>query len=242
MHRNDGVDFEPDANGVGRDGFREGDPDAEPVVNASEVNAKILNTIQEELARAVELLGDTLDENDNEQLGTILAALAYGATSLPTTPTRTKLYSVSKALPSVSSAGVVDWQVQGSGGRSQAIGRVVNGMLSWCLDGLPAGAVITRIRLLVNPGSGQAGSNRMFVRGDRNVVSGTTPSLAFTVGPYYASTGSGSNEWIDSGTISLNVTAAGVIEITARSNSVTAAGDIVEMLELTWTDPGPRNF
>lgn len=241
MHRNDGVDFEPDANGVGRDGFREGDPDQDPPINASEVGAKILNTVQEELARSVELLGETLDENDNEQLGTILAALAYGATALPTTPTRTKLYSVSKAQPSVNASGVCDWQVQ-QAPWSQAVARAVNATLIWCLSDLPAGAVITKIRLLVNPGSSHSPSDAMFVRGDRHIVTSTTPSTPFTSGPFYCTTGSGAREWIDSGTISLNVTAAGVVEITARSNSVTAAGDVVEMLEVTFTDPGPRNF
>lgn len=60
-----------DANGSGRDGYTEGTPGVTP---ASVVEATALNFIQEEIARAIELLGGTLSSASQEQLGTLLVS------------------------------------------------------------------------------------------------------------------------------------------------------------------------
>ncbi len=84
MHRIDHATRLVDANGVGRDGFTEGS--AVPPVAATVVTDAFLNAIQEEICRAIELLGGTLSSSNKEQLGTLLAViqtLANGATQGP---------------------------------------------------------------------------------------------------------------------------------------------------------------
>lgn len=72
MHRIDDPTADPTANGPGRPGFTEGDPEIS--VPATNVRAAWLNSVQEELARACELLGP-LDPGNNAQLRTLLESI-----------------------------------------------------------------------------------------------------------------------------------------------------------------------
>lgn len=159
----------------------------------------------------------------------------------PTAKSRTKLYSVGRAHLSGDSSGVLDWEATRTT-YAQAVSRATSSSATWCFEDLPGGAVITRIRALVLPGSAQAGTDRMSLRANRTSISGTTVSDVYSVGPYYCSTGSGAREWIDSGTISMNVNTQQSLNVAVFSNAVTAAGDYVEFIEVTYDDPGPRNF
>lgn len=62
-----------DANGAGKDGFTNGDPGVTP---ATVVDADVMNSLQEEIANAVEAAGMTLALADQEQL--LRAAVAIG--------------------------------------------------------------------------------------------------------------------------------------------------------------------
>lgn len=70
MHRIDHATRAVDLHGAGRDGFTEGDPVAGEAPTV--VTANYLNAVQEELARAVEAFGVTLDPANHGQLAAAL--------------------------------------------------------------------------------------------------------------------------------------------------------------------------
>lgn len=72
MHRIDHETADADANGPGRPGFTGGDP--ELAIDATVVTPAWLNAVQEEIARACELLGP-LDAGNNQQLRTLIEAI-----------------------------------------------------------------------------------------------------------------------------------------------------------------------
>lgn len=77
MKRIDTPYAEPDQNGPGRTGFLERTPPEPPTGFSDEW----CNHVQEEIARAIELCGGTLDDEDLEQLGKILAKKTDGPAS-----------------------------------------------------------------------------------------------------------------------------------------------------------------
>lgn len=157
MKRNDGTDFEPDANGAGRDGFREGDPGAFPVVTASEVGEVFLNAIQEEVCRAIELLGGTLSGANVQQLGDLLLAFKTATNARLTsdhfvyaTPkTRTVFVPASVFAPQTANG----WRYSGLGWISLVNSAVLDGDLT---PYIPAGATVSKITSVYNSGSIQA--------------------------------------------------------------------------------------
>ena len=154
MKRNDDIDFMEDANGAGRDGFTDGDPGAIPVVNASEVVEVWLNAVQEEICRAIELLGGTLSGADVEQLGTLLLAfktttnarLASDHFVYATPKTRTVFVPATAFAPQVSGG----WVYAGLGWISAANSAILDGDLT---PYIPAGATVTKITSVYNSGS-----------------------------------------------------------------------------------------
>lgn len=70
MKRVDADGFAANKNGVGRNGFTDDEP------NPTTIEETWLNHVQEEIARTIELAGDTLDENDKEQLHAAIVAIA----------------------------------------------------------------------------------------------------------------------------------------------------------------------
>ncbi len=93
---------------------------------------------------------------------------------------------------------------------------------------VPSGATVSRVRVLVQRAPGWGLSLHVY----GNIVSGNLLGDGGSFGPFYAST-SGSNEWIDSGAISLRAAdKATTIEIESG-----ASGDIVYAIEVTYSDP-----
>lgn len=155
----------------------------------------------------------------------------------PTPKTRVLLLPVSASLGESDSSGTPEWSTVLET-MSSAISQGAN-VRRWWRPVLPAGATITKVRALVNPGAANTGGDRMYLQVARFTVSGTTVSSAFSVGPYYDNESTG-DQWIDSGTIELFVIAGTFIEATVRSANE-ASGDRVRLLEITYSDPGPRN-
>jgi hypothetical protein len=81
MQRITGTTVATDLFGSGKHGFQEGDPVAQ--VPATVVSAQFLNHVQEELARAIEQSGQTLDPSN---LGQLAEAIARAAASGPEVP------------------------------------------------------------------------------------------------------------------------------------------------------------
>lgn len=243
MKRNDGIDFEPDANGAGRDGFREGDPDAEPVVNASEVNAVFLNQIQEEVCRAIELLNGTLSGANVQQLGERIVAMLDGTGTFVTPVVRTKYFNAS-ALQFTHADGVANWTIGTNSNQSAASSEVGTSQVAAFLplSGLiPDGCTITKVRVLVDPSTAHTtASDRMAVNLRSFSASGTTVSVATTSGPF-RDDGTNALQWIDSGTISHARTTANTWAELEIASSV-AALDQVYLIEITYSDakPGER--
>lgn len=102
-------------------------------------------------------------------------------------------------------------------------------------DYVPTGCTITKIRALIDPSAN--GTLTTVTVFDRS-VSGTTLSTNTTYGPYAGPTASGVVQWVDSGTVSIPVTSAHWLEFQI---AVGAVGDIVNLLEITFSDVGPRN-
>lgn len=71
MHRIDHPTADTDVNGPGKPGFTGGDPVTQ--LAPTTVTADWLNALQEEVARAIESLGGTLDKANNGQLATLLS-------------------------------------------------------------------------------------------------------------------------------------------------------------------------
>lgn len=249
MIRIDDPDAEPDLNGPGRPGFLERPPPESPTL----VPDTWLNHVQEELARSIELLGGTLNPASKEQLGTLLATMKAVTDSVgprivsdewtyPTPKTRTVYLPVSASVGTTDAAGAPEWSIVELGpSMPYAISKAATAKRFWNLTGIvPPGATITRLRALVQPEAGHAPGDRMSLSATRFAISGASITSAFSVGPFDDSGGSGADEWIDSGAISLFAVAATFIEVYVRS-SVELDDDAVLLLEVTFSDPGPRN-
>jgi hypothetical protein len=149
MNRNRGIDYAPDANGAGRDGFTDGDPGVTP---ASEYCSEQANGVQEEIVRAIELLGGTPSYASNEQLGTLLAAMQARLASqhfvYTTTKTRTVYVPLTAFVPEQS-----QWTFSGLGWIS-----LVNSGLLYCdlTPYIPAGATVANVTVTWKSGGSEA--------------------------------------------------------------------------------------
>lgn len=154
MKRTDAEGFEADKNGAGRDGFKDTGP------NPTTVDETWLNAVQEEISRSIELLGETLDENDDEQLGTLLVAMRNQILGVGT-----QFIGVERAMLGVTTVGAVSWKTETFAtpvlfSRLNQNADDANLMLPFeILDG----TTCTTIRVRVLPGDARATSgNRMY--------------------------------------------------------------------------------
>lgn len=70
MHRIDGADIDPNANGSGKAGFHRGDPVSGR--EATEITEHFMNAVQEELCNVIEESGIALDKTQNNQISKAL--------------------------------------------------------------------------------------------------------------------------------------------------------------------------
>jgi hypothetical protein len=247
MHRLDTATRGIDENGAGKDGFTEGTP---PMVPPSTAGKKWFNDVQETLCHPIEAAGLTLDDADPAQLtdaieqlvadaiapvtvdgsGNIAGAgnLTLSGEVLYTTPkTRVMYIPVAAGFRSTDGA-TQDWGVPGTVPTS-AESLTTNADLFFDLSQVPNEATITKIRALVDPVTG------MSMRAFRHTVSGTTISSTQT--SLFSSSGA-SLQWIDSGTISLTGAASAWREMYVHASDV---GEKVHVVEVTYTDFGPKN-
>ncbi len=116
---------------------------------------------------------------------------------------------------------------------------------------VPSGATITKIRALVNPGVARAtAGNRMRIKVYDNIYNFSATTVGGTgSGPKFETTDDGTTnlQKIDTGTISLpldkNVNAGGCeVLMVVAGNDASSNKDLVYAVEITYTDPGPRNY
>ena len=112
---------------------------------------------------------------------------------------------------------------------------------------LPDGAVVTAIKVVVNPGTARSGSNRMIVIArHRTTTFGASPSIggSTAVGTDTRDDTTTNLQTISLGTISETIDKSNGkglwVTITGGSDAGTNA-DTVHGLQISWTDPGPRN-
>jgi len=107
---------------------------------------------------------------------------------------------------------------------------------------VPVGATITKVRALVNPATSEAiASDRMSLELFKSTISGTTLTHA-TQGVYNCATSATGIQWIDSGTISKSVGASEVWTAKVAAGLNVGVSDIFQIVEVTFTDPGARNY
>lgn len=150
---------------------------------------------------------------------------------------KTRVFYIPAAQAGDSSNGAgtgIGWvRIAGVGGIPGYVAAIEASVtLVFDLSSVPQAMTITNLRLLVDP----IGAGAITFKADRYSLSGTTWSSVQSTSTF-SSVGS-SLQWIDSGTISL----AGA-NSTYREVLVTAAAasDQVRMLEVTYTDTGPKN-
>lgn len=111
---------------------------------------------------------------------------------------------------------------------------------------VPDGATITRVRALVDPGAARTGSNRMTLALYERVFGFASPSVPAATQRFIAyDNATGSLQSIDSGTISVAVSrnsGQALLLWLSCGNDANVNYDAVYGFEITWTDPGPRNF
>lgn len=253
-----------DANGSGRDGYTEGTPGVTP---ASVVTASALNSIQEEIARAIEMHGITLDGGDMEQLGALLAAKVAGAASAVDNELPRFHGTDGKVLQgsdlAINDAG--DLVYKTAKARVTEIGQLT-GLHGggWKLYGslfvaaeataalavyripirLPVGAVLTRVEAMVKPGTSRPiAAERMSLLIGHTDLNWSTPSSATltNIGATIRDNGTTNTQVLDTGAIAYTFTGANAAVATFTSGASVSA-DLIFGLRVYWDDPGPRNY
>ena len=269
-----------DAYGANRDGFTEGTPGVTP---PTALNASWFGNVQEEIARAVELLGGTLDGEDMEQLGTLLvaalAAKADGAASSTDNAIARFHLATGKVIQnsgvtiddSNNVAGAANVTISGSflyatpptktlkilgsqlEGASGAASTHTAGIRTLTTNSgnyqrqifLPAGSIITTIRAVVDPGAARAGANRMSC----SLVKRTSMSSGGS--PSYGSTSVVSTNTDNAGALIQVITLSAINETVAgdplyigiaAGNDAGVSNDTVGLIEIEYTDAGPKNL
>ena len=106
---------------------------------------------------------------------------------------------------------------------------------------LPTGATITLVRCLVNPATSVALlGDRMQINLRRATISGTT--ISGTTRAVWHDSGTAGMQWASSGTISETVSEGHVWEVWVNANLASVAADTFRLVEITFTDPGARNY
>ena len=142
--------------------------------------------------------------------------------------------------------GVIRWELSGSNAWAATAAGVgnVRGSLN---DLLPEGCTITRLRAMVTPATARTGANRMLLELRR--VTYTLPA-APAVTPASDSSAvvfsafddlTTAQQMIDSTVISEPISKSTIdLVVSVASGTGGSAGDLVHMLEITYTDPGRR--
>jgi hypothetical protein len=113
--------------------------------------------------------------------------------------------------------------------------------LSW----LPDGATLTKVRALIDPGAARVGTGRMNLRVQKRTVSLSSPSAGTNSDVCSVFDDATANrQVIDSGAISELVDKAGgklMVATIVSGNTSSGSIDSLEAIEVTFTDPGPKN-
>ena len=104
MRRIDTASAAADLHGRGKNGWRDGNPQAG--VRPTQFNAAIMNSIQEEIANIIELMGTELDPADNAQAGKLIKALADQVAAAGQLPLKFKVEAYSGDLNTLKTDGI----------------------------------------------------------------------------------------------------------------------------------------
>lgn len=104
MRRIDTASAAADLHGRGKNGWRDGNPQAG--VRPTQFNAAIMNSIQEEIANIIELMGTELDPADNAQAGKLIKALADQVSAAGQLPLKFKVEAYSGDLNTLKTDGI----------------------------------------------------------------------------------------------------------------------------------------
>lgn len=114
-------------------------------------------------------------------------------------------------------------------------------------DHLPHGAVLTRIRVFVKPGAARAGANKMGIklleRMTFNMAGPSYSTTSITMASTKDDDGTSNIQLLDTGTIAETIDSSKILfmDIVA-GNTASVAQDVIRGIELSYTDPGPRNY
>jgi hypothetical protein len=124
------------------------------------------------------------------------------------------------------------------------------GQARFDLSELPSGAIVSRIRVIIDPGAARSGANRMFMRLTHGTPDFATPDLFGQTTDWTVSDDTtAAVQVLDSDSVPMtpitisNLVAGPVYTLVVQGGNDAATNpDKVSIAEITWTDPGPRNF
>lgn len=255
MHRIDHPTKAADLHGAGKDGFTEGDPVAG--VAATVVTDDILNAFQEEIANTIEARGEALDKLDNTQLkrliGDALSAIeAYVVAdewTYPAPKTRTLIFGQRWFRLGTAGDGTPHWAKTDGGVTGPICVPVAGASIAKAsiYFELPDGAVITAVRVLYSKHSDHVtASDRWQFRLEKLInwdFSPATPPGRSIIGAQQdggAGTGDDVVEW--TGLAEVVDNSDTTYHVAVEGPSVEGANDRLHGIEVTFSDPGPRNF
>lgn len=112
-------------------------------------------------------------------------------------------------------------------------------------DYLPKGATVTLIRAFINAATARSSGSRMYMELFKQVQTYSTPDLTETGLISVQDNGSSGFQIISSGTLSQAVNKGGEIlslEFYSGTSATSNNHDSIYGIEITYTDPGPRNY
>jgi len=165
--------------------------------------------------------------------------------TIPATFTRTIILAGSQLQTALAATDYTDWSTEDGPGAIEIgtnFGRAPLNLQRI----LPHGATLTRVRVLVKPGAGRTGANRMQLRSATYAPNFTTPSISGASSDFFTAvlddTTSGL-QVLDSTALTQAISSLSVTSIQVRGGDNAATyPDTVYAIELQFTDPGPRNF
>ena len=193
---------------------------------------------------AASIINDGLQDLSNRTRR--LMSVAEGSQDVQTPQTFTRTVSASWLVPVLNPGAVVQWETDGTEGW-RAVAAIVGELRGSLNDLLPEGATVTRARAMVDPITGRSGANRMGLELRR--VTYTLPAAPAVKPASDASVSlfatfddtTADQQMIDSGVISEAISKATTdLVLYVRSGLGGSAGDDVNAIELTFTDPGRR--
>lgn len=154
------------------------------------------------------------------------------------TKSRVKIIPLAMGLAGDGGGGIMAWRL---GAGTAVWGSVVNsGQLSFPID-IPSGCTLTQVRALVDPGNALTMTLQLI----RTTTNFTTPLASVTtVLETVNSDGTTALQLLDTGPISYSVTHT-TRDFMARVTATSNGGSVIDLcygIEITYDDPGPRNF